>query len=101
MSCDCEALAAEITVRQASIVVHEAAVYLAQQQLAMEQMQLWYAQNNFYLCGCGGSSMQMAEVEKAILERDSDPEVMKVLATKEPMLRMHRLVVAQITDKRK
>lgn len=51
----CEELMQQITTLQAALVVDAATIQAAQNIQTMHQMQLWYAQYNFFLQGCGGS----------------------------------------------
>lgn len=50
----CEELQATITSLQAAIVVDDFAIQAAQNIKTAHQMELWYAQYNFFLQGCGG-----------------------------------------------
>lgn len=51
----CEELAATIATLQAALIVDDAAIQAAQNVKTAHQMELWYAQYNFFLQGCAGS----------------------------------------------
>lgn len=73
----CEELQAQITVLEAALIVDDASIQAAQNIKAAHQMELWYAQYNSMLQGCGPGGMEVVAAREMPPRTEAEMSLIK------------------------